>query len=301
MTGPARFDWDVEAIQQGFVDPLYELFDQKTERWRPTLAALLIEAGGRAPERYPAMLAAVELQHLALLLLERLRNGRNIAESTAPETRLPLPVLVTVAYTAKQMASTLVIRHEGALATGTRSWLAYQVSRALYEASAGMAVDIQFAEKEASPRERWHLRLLAPLTFRLPVDCALAALDRHEASGARMLREAASHASIAYRLAMDVLGRRARARGEPAQALHEVPIHWSPLAPRPGETPSVAWRRSVESGLVAEVLSHARRERQEAGEVLATADGPLAATLRVFIEAVVDMRLAEAEEVCHAE
>jgi hypothetical protein len=302
VTGPARFGWDVEAIQRGFIDPMYEYADARPERWRPALAALLIQAGGGEPGRFQAALVAPELQYLASLMLEHFRNARTIADATPANTRIPMPVAVTVAYTARQMASSLIICHEEALPPATRTWLAYRISRALYQTSAGAAVDFH-AASQGTPLAGggWSLELrAAPLTFTLSVDCALAAVNRMDVPEVAALREGAGLAGIAYRLAVDLISRRDQARGEAPPILLEPLLQASALAPARDESPAQAWQRASSEGKVAAVLEAARRRRTAAKEAIASVPGPLGGALRAFVEAVVDPRLAEAEEVSHA-
>lgn len=301
VTGPARFGWDVDAIQRGFVDPIYRIFDARPERWRPALTASLVAAGGADPGRYPAMLAAIELLYLASLILEPFRNGRNIAEASPQEAREPMPVAVTVAYTARQMAPTLAIRHEDALPPATRSWLAYRITRALYQSSVGVALDTHRAPMGGAVAGGWHLALLAAPTFALCVDCALAALGRVDHPEAAALQAMAGRAGVAYRLVVDLLSLRDRARGDAPEIPPEPVIWWSPLAMQPGEEPLRAWGRALEGGRAASVLAAAREHRRAAKEALESASGSLAETLRTFLEKVVDARVAEAEEALHAE
>ncbi|VEB45250.1 Uncharacterised protein [Chromobacterium violaceum] len=121
---PARFGWDWPALEQGFFQPLREWADQHDARLKPALAGLLIDALGGDKREHPALLAALEFSHLASFMLDDLANGRDLDASVSDKVSVPLPVWVTIAYNARQLAPVLVLRRAENLAPAARLRLA---------------------------------------------------------------------------------------------------------------------------------------------------------------------------------
>lgn len=139
-----RFGWDWPALEQGFFQPLREWADQHDARLKPALAGLLIDALGGDKREHPALLAALEFSHLASFMLDDLANGRDLDASVSDKVSVPLPVWVTIAYNARQLAPVLVLRRAENLAPAARLRLA---QRYLFQQSLGTTMDLWGAER----------------------------------------------------------------------------------------------------------------------------------------------------------
>lgn len=147
---PPRFGWDWDALLQGYFTPLHEWSVQHRARLRPATAALLIDAlGGRAAE-HGTVLAALELHHLSSVMLDDLRNGRDLSQSRADAIRLPLPAWVTVAYNTRQLPPVLVLRRCTSLPAERRERVAQRLARFLFRQGLGSTLDLWAAEAGAA-------------------------------------------------------------------------------------------------------------------------------------------------------
>jgi hypothetical protein len=299
VTGRALWEWDLETIQRGFTDPLYSLYDATPARLRPMLAAHLLAVAGLDPEAWAAPLASLELLHLASIALNVIRNGRTVADATEPGATLPMPVMATMAYTARQMATYLPTRHlPERLPDEARLWLAHRFSHMLYENGIGGALEVHSTESPEPPPDpifHGYLKLkVAPLSFELPVDCATAALGIHGTPPARVLRDAAAAAGIAHRLAVNLIGLANRVSGRAPRPLAPEPRVVCLWASLPGEPSEQQWRTALSSGLAGRALRLAESERARVDQLLGDAPAPLAGALAAFVAWAVDPALRDA-------
>lgn len=282
VSGKAEFEWDVVAMQVGFLDPLYAQFDRSTDRLVSALAVSGLEAADRDAAHYQAALAAAELQVLSVILIAPWRNGRD-ARSTVEDSRaMPLSVLATVAFTARQFAPCLVATHSDALDPRTRAWLVYRHAYAMVNGAISRAIDVgsralatgtdHGADLEGS------LRLFCPVNLTLATDIITAALGLLDSEEARLLEHAAHHLSVSYRLAAELVdpppqditpARELRLSGWPmARIRHvlELAVRERDHAMRMARelSPGLALPLvRFEEGVLAEVIEQARGARRE--------------------------------------
>lgn len=231
---PPRFGWDMAALDAGFSQPFHDYARRHGERLRPLLALRLIDALGGDHRRHACALAALEIGHVAALVVNGMRNGRSLAEAAAEDIAVPLPVLVTVAYTARQLAPVLVFRHAEALDGAARAWLGGRFTRQLFFQGLGSVLDFWGAQNRTEHQTvaelvehlHWHV---APMTFALAADTASAALGWAGQAPAEELARAAAELGVAYRLRQ--LARRLDG-GQPERG--EVEVRWHALAPGVG-------------------------------------------------------------------
>lgn len=210
-----RFGWDLPGLQAGFIDPLYSFVDALAlaphdaphaamRHLRPALACRLIAAMSGDEGwvlDFEVEMAALELHALAAMMLDHLDNGRSLAAAQGGERALALPVLITVAYSARQLAASMLWR-EGALAGAPRAWLAQRFSRLLLLQGIGHTLDLWGGERGLRHHDaaaladhvRWYL---TPLDFALPCDLAAAALGLAP-EAAQALAEAGSELGLAW-------------------------------------------------------------------------------------------------------
>lgn len=199
-----RFGWDWEALEKGFFAPLRSWSERNDARLRPMLAGLLIDALGGNKAQHAQLLAALEMHYLASIMLDDLRNGRDLPNSTSPSVVTPLPVWVTIAYNARQLAPVWVMRKAEGLSEATRVRLAAQFSRLLFRQGLGSALDQWATERELKHADIdsliSHLSVyVGSLSFGLACDVACAAVGLSE-EATHILAQAGNQLGVALRL-----------------------------------------------------------------------------------------------------
>jgi hypothetical protein len=205
LVGPSRFGWDWEALERGFFEPFHRWAGDRPARTRPVLAGLVIEALGEPSGRYADVLAILELEHLAAIMLDEVRNTRDLGGADTDAVELPMPTWVTIAYNVRQLVPVLIARQECALSPDRRRWLSQRCARFLFRQGIGITLDLwgsEHALDQPSPDGFVaHLRLyVGNLSFGLACDFAAAAA-RLDFSDADRLRRAGIELGVAYRLA----------------------------------------------------------------------------------------------------
>ena len=200
-----RFGWDWHALEHGFLGPFYAWADAHPSRERPVLAALLIDALGGDYRRHGCELAALEIRHVGTVMLEACQNGRDLRESAPAEIAVPMPVWVTIAYNARQLATVLVFRHATGLPGDRRYWLGRRFAQSLWHQGIGATLNLwgaQSGSAHASVEDFvTYLRLyVGPLTYALACDVASAASGLTAAS-ADFLARAGVELGVTVRLA----------------------------------------------------------------------------------------------------
>lgn len=205
MVDAPRFGWDWDALERGFFQPLHAWSQLHGERLRPVLAGLLIEALGHDAAPHAGVLATLEVEYLAAIMLDDLRNGRDLHASTTSAVSVPLPTWVTIAYNARQLVPVMIARQDSALAPASRAWLAQRFSQFLFQQGVASALDLWCSEQawkhDSEDDFVAHLRLyIGTMSFGLACDVASAAagLDEQRAEG---LRQAGVELGVALRLA----------------------------------------------------------------------------------------------------
>jgi hypothetical protein len=242
-----RFGWDMAGLQVGFIDPLYRFVDAHgttvggqacLRHVRPAFACKLIDALSSRDEavdaeavlRFDAELTALELHALSSMMLDHLDNGRNLATSQGAERQLALPVLITVAYSARQLAASMLWRESALVGKRARA-LAQRFSRLLFLQGIGHTLDLAGGERILEHGDEQaledHLRwYLSPLDFEIACELAAAAADL-PADAAQALIGAGADLGIAWQCA-----RRVQFRGDSQASGQRLdqPVRWSRLA-----------------------------------------------------------------------
>jgi len=238
-----RYGWDLDGLEAGFTQPLYRFIEGRplpspgeplaadSRFLRPALACALIAAlpGGEAldPLAFEVELTALELHATASTMLDHLDNGRDLAASRGAEREIPLPVLITVAYSARQLAASLLWDH-GALPPDRRRQLAQRFSRLLMLQGVGHTLDLWGGEarlRHASAEDlaehlRWYV---APLDFELACEVAAAAVGLG-AEHTDLFVRAGGDIGLAWHCAI------AAARVDGDLAASAPPLRWNALA-----------------------------------------------------------------------
>jgi len=237
-----RFGWDWETLEKGFFQPLREWSERHPARLRPILAGLLIDALGQSSTRHADLLAALELQHLTSIMLDDLRNGRDLSEATSTVVTVPLPTWVTIAYNVRQLVPVMITRQPSELSTVSRSWLTRRFSRFLFQQGLGSALDLWGSEQESEHSSEAefleHLRLyVGSLSFGLACDVASAVAGLDE-QAANSLRSAGIELGVALRLSAMAQGSSRSLCAQHAVSVEQLirwqrgidPTHLRPLA-----------------------------------------------------------------------
>jgi geranylgeranyl diphosphate synthase type I len=73
--GPARYRYDVDAIQSTISTPVWELLDRGGKRWRPVVFLLLVDAFGEDPHEYLEYATIPELLHTGTIIVDDIEDG----------------------------------------------------------------------------------------------------------------------------------------------------------------------------------------------------------------------------------
>jgi hypothetical protein len=228
MVDTPRFGWDWEALMQGYFDPLSAWAAVHNARLGPVFAGLLIDALGGDSQRHGDVLAALELHFLSAIMLDDMRNGRDVASSTGKQNSIPLPVWVTVAYNTRQLSVVLIARRTQSLKAEARRRLTHQFARFLFQQGVGSVLDLAGSEnaKAHCTVEEFltYLSLCSGIrSYGLAAHVASAACDLN-IDDETMLASVANELGLALRLLT-------LSRGEDdfpvvECMVHEQPIHW---------------------------------------------------------------------------
>jgi len=143
-----RLGWDWVALKRGFFSPLRTWALLHDARLRPVFAGLLIDVLGGDSRQHGDILAALELHYLSAIMLDNLRNGHDLASSTAAEIAVPLPVWVTVAYNSRQLSVVMIARLAQSLNPDARMRLTHSFARFLFQQAIGSVLDLVGSERE---------------------------------------------------------------------------------------------------------------------------------------------------------
>lgn len=203
MVDQPRFGWDWDALEQGFFLPLHVWSTRHPARLRPVLAGLLMDALGQSSARHAGLLAVLEIQFLAEIMLDDLRNGRDLSTAATGAGAVFLPTWVTISYNARQLVPIMITRQHCDLAESSRTWLARRFSRFQFQQGLGSALDLWGSEQGLahSSEEEFidHLRLYIGMSFGLACDVASAAAGMADGVAA-VLHRAGIELGVALRL-----------------------------------------------------------------------------------------------------
>jgi hypothetical protein len=196
-TGAIDFGWDRNAIQCGYLDLVYRYFDLFPQRLGPVLTSLLLQEEKYDPVSVGYCLAATEIYHLSSLMLLR-------------DTDLPMPVHVTLVYTARQFSPILIGLQRDVLTDAARTWLIYEFSRSFSLQEIQFAVNrwTDLHEKEwTDPHEYWAYKYNTSnvRVFNLAIDIAMAVLNQRDAAYVHELQSAATRLAGIYTLILDIM------------------------------------------------------------------------------------------------
>lgn len=76
--GKPSYAYDVESIQKGIVNPIWDLLDRGGKRWRPALFLLSIEAVGGDSKKYRKFSALPEIVHNGTLMIDDIEDSSEL-------------------------------------------------------------------------------------------------------------------------------------------------------------------------------------------------------------------------------
>lgn len=76
--GRSAYAYDVTAVQRGFVDPVWDLFDRGGNRWRAGLFLALLEGLGHSPRDHFETACVVELLHKGALIADDIEDDADM-------------------------------------------------------------------------------------------------------------------------------------------------------------------------------------------------------------------------------
>jgi len=204
-TGKARFRWDVQALQKGLIDSLWEYLDQIPFQ-RAVLSMRLLQAYGVDVDTVKHAIAGLELIFAASVISSGFRNTKTTPSAGNPGHSYPVPVLATVAYTARQAAIYFVELDRPSMPRAANTWLLYRFGNAVSKQAMGAAVESHWSSHNDGNRRtrEEYLDILSlmvkPLSFELCVDVAFAAMNKIDSETHQLARNAAGHLGLSVRV-----------------------------------------------------------------------------------------------------
>ncbi|MFB6299502.1 MAG: polyprenyl synthetase family protein [Halobacteriales archaeon] len=76
--GPPSYGYDIETIQRGLADPVWELLDRGGKRWRSILFLKLVEAFGKDPEDFLLYATIPEILHTGTIIVDDVEDDAEL-------------------------------------------------------------------------------------------------------------------------------------------------------------------------------------------------------------------------------
>ncbi|MBU3897217.1 MAG: polyprenyl synthetase family protein [Nanoarchaeota archaeon] len=76
--GNARYEHDINAINKGVADPIWDLLNRGGKRWRPVLFLLIAEALGKNPEDVKEFVVIPEVVHNGTLMVDDVEDSSDL-------------------------------------------------------------------------------------------------------------------------------------------------------------------------------------------------------------------------------
>jgi len=77
-TGTPRYEHDVDAINKGIAEPIWDLLSRGGKRWRPVLFLLIAEALGKDPEKVKDFVIIPEVVHNGTLMIDDIEDNSEL-------------------------------------------------------------------------------------------------------------------------------------------------------------------------------------------------------------------------------
>ncbi|MFW6002910.1 MAG: polyprenyl synthetase family protein [Halanaeroarchaeum sp.] len=78
LFGEPRYTYDTDALNEGLVEPTWDLLDRGGKRWRPVLFLKLVEGLGADPEDYLPYATIPEILHTGTIIVDDVEDGATL-------------------------------------------------------------------------------------------------------------------------------------------------------------------------------------------------------------------------------
>jgi hypothetical protein len=204
VSNEAKFGWDINGIQKGFADVLWDYLDRYQARLRPIFLIQLIEAFNLDIDQYSTALISLEMLYIAAMMVDGLDNELSV--SLLPQnSQYPIPVLLTAAYSARQFAPAIFNIFDTHISSRVQSKLVYQFGSYLFQQGALLSVDYWNHQQKVAHADfaavLKHIQLITlPLTFGMVTDIVIAALGKDNEKLFSTLSQTSRELGFTYRL-----------------------------------------------------------------------------------------------------
>lgn len=206
--GPARYQYDVDALQATLADPVWELLERGGKRWRPILFLLFAEGFGADTSKLMEYATITEILHTGTLLVDDVEDGGKLRRG---EPAIHRDFGEDVAINAGNFCfftPLKIVSHNPAdVAPGTRLQVFEMLMEELNRIHLGQAMDIYWHNNPCSATEAEYLEMAACKTGGLArVAARLAAiLTKQPQSVERQIAKYAETMAIAFQIGDDML------------------------------------------------------------------------------------------------
>lgn len=207
--GPPTYKYDREAFQRGFLDPIWELFDRGTNRWRSTLFLTLLDGFGFPAEEYLEYACVPELLHKGALVLDDIEDDADLRLHGPPiHEQFGLDVAINAGNFCYFFPQLVVMSNPADLGPRIRNQILADVTREMNNLHLGQTVDIYWQDRSGASVDLDEYRQTCACKtgclFRLASRMATTIADASERTRRHLLR-GAEELAIAFQITDDRL------------------------------------------------------------------------------------------------
>ncbi len=158
--GPPRYEYNVEAINKGIADPVWEFLDRGGKRWRPNLFLLVCEALGAEPEKLLDFAIIPEVIHNGTLMIDDVEDASEIRRGKPCTYKLfGLDIAINTGNVMYYLPLLALIKNKDKLSLDKQNRIYEIYLQEMIRLSFGQATDIAWHKGLAEANEKQYLQM----------------------------------------------------------------------------------------------------------------------------------------------
>ena len=158
--GPPRYEYNVEAINKGIADPVWEFLDRGGKRWRPNLFLLVCEALGAEPEKLLDFAIIPEVIHNGTLMIDDVEDASEIRRGKPCTYKLfGLDIAINTGNVMYYLPLLALIKNKDKLLMEKQNRIYEIYLQEMIRLSFGQAMDIAWHKGLAKANEKQYLQM----------------------------------------------------------------------------------------------------------------------------------------------
>lgn len=158
--GPPRYEYNVEAINKGIADPVWEFLDRGGKRWRPNLFLLICEALGVEPEKLLDFAIIPEVIHNGTLMIDDVEDASEIRRGKPCTYKLfGLDIAINTGNVMYYLPLLALIKNKDKLPMEKQNRIYEIYLQEMIRLSFGQAMDIAWHKGLAKANEKQYLQM----------------------------------------------------------------------------------------------------------------------------------------------